>query len=283
MEPGHTGDFLIGDTVDTVIIGPLALPAGTFVVLVGFFAATLASLWWQRRGQRIEATLWLIAVTAVFGARLAFVLRYHNQYESWLAMLDIRDGGWWWPGVLLALPVLAVSLFRHTRVRAALLSTCAAAMLTMTVTLAALQALSPTPSPLPDVTLYNLEGETATLKSAANGVTLVNLWATWCPPCRREMPVLESAQQRYPDVRFILVNQGENPTQVRQYLTEEQLHFEYLLLDPHTDLGRYAGNRGLPLTLLFDNKGQEVARHFGPLSDASLHHFLNYNLSGDTL
>ncbi|WP_231880437.1 prolipoprotein diacylglyceryl transferase family protein, partial [Alcanivorax sp. HI0083] len=91
--------------MDAVIIGPLALPAGTFVVLTGFFAASLTSLWWQRRGQRIEATLWLIAITAVLGARLAFVWRYQNQYDSWLAMLDIRDGGWWWPGALVALAV----------------------------------------------------------------------------------------------------------------------------------------------------------------------------------
>ena len=69
--------------MDAVIIGPLALPAGTFVVLIGFLAATLTSLWWQRRGQHIEATLWRIAITAVLGARLAFLLRYHSQYESW--------------------------------------------------------------------------------------------------------------------------------------------------------------------------------------------------------
>lgn len=267
--------------MDAVIIGPLALPAGTFVVLIGFIAATLTSLWWQRRGQHIEATLWLIAITAVLGTRLAFVLRYHSQYESWLAMLDIRDGGWWWPGALLALPVLVVSLLRQDRIRAALVSACVAAMLSMTLTFAALEALSPTPSPLPDVTLYNLQGDATTLKAAASGVTLVNLWASWCPPCRREMPVLEAGQQRYPGVRFILANQGENPHQVRQYLTEGQLRFDHLLLDPHADLGRYAGNRGLPLTLLFNHQGQEVARHFGPLSDASLHHFLSHYLSGE--
>lgn len=145
--------------MDAVIIGPLALPAGTFVVLIGFLAATLTSLWWQRRGQHIEATLWRIAITAVLGARLAFLLRYHSQYESWLAMLDIRDGGWWWPGALLALPVLAVSLYRQPRVRAALVSASAAALLSMTLTFAALEALSPTPSTLPEVTLYNLQGE----------------------------------------------------------------------------------------------------------------------------
>lgn len=268
--------------MDAVIIGPLALPAGTFVVLIGFFAASLTSLWWQRRGQPIEATLWLIAITAVLGARLAFVLRYHSQYESWVAMLDIRDGGWWWSGALVALPVLAISLYRQPGIRAALVSASAAALLSMTLTFAALEALSPTPSPLPEVSLYNLQGDATTLKAASNGVTLVNLWATWCPPCRREMPVLEAGQQRYPDVRFILANQGENPQQVRQYLTEGQLHFEHLLLDPHADLGRYAGNRGLPLTLLFDHQGQEVGRHFGPLSEASLHHFLSQHLPGDT-
>src|SRR5690606_41651094 len=46
---------------------------------------------------------------------------------------------------------------------------------------------------------------------AGDRPTVVSLWATWCPPCIREMPVLEDAQQRYPGVNFVFANQGEHP------------------------------------------------------------------------
>ncbi|MCG8392379.1 MAG: TlpA family protein disulfide reductase [Pseudomonadales bacterium] len=269
--------------MQAVIIGPLALPAAIFTALLGFLAALLVSLWWQKRGQSVDKALWIIALTGLAGARLGFLWLYQQQYGSLLAALDIRDGGWWWPGALAALPVAFFFWWRRSHHRPALLSTLAAALIAITLTQAVLQALKPTDSPVPDITLYTLEGNSRPLREVASGTTVVNLWASWCPPCRREMPILEAAQSRYPEVRFILANQGESAARVRSYLTENRLRFDFLLLDPHADLGRHAGNRGLPLTLLFDADGNELDRHFGPLSEASLHHFLSQRRSGEML
>src|SRR3546814_7473677 len=61
---------------------------------------------------------------------------------------------------------------------------------------------------------------------------VVNLWATWCPPCRREMPVLAKAQEERGDVTFVFVNQGESESEIRDYLRESHLQLSNVLLDP---------------------------------------------------
>lgn len=261
--------------MDAINIGPLALPAGVAIPLLGLFAALTTNALWQRRGQSTEKAIWCTAFTALIGARTAFVLRYPDQYSTLQGIVDIRDGGWWWPGALAALPVLLFFLWRQRHRRPALLSNLAASLVAMTLTLATLQAFSQPAEALPDITLYDLKGSPKPLQQEGGHPMVVNLWATWCPPCRREMPVMEAAQSRYPTVKFLMANQAENATAVRHYLTNAQLAFNSLRLDPHSDLSRFAGNPGLPLTLIFDSDGNQVARHFGPLSSASLHHLLS--------
>ncbi len=271
--------------MDAVIIGPLALPAPVFVTLIAFFSALLTYQWWQKRvdGERSETTLWLTALSGLLGARLAFLWRYQEQYPSVADMLDVRDGGWWWPGAALAIPVAAVCVWRQSANRKGLMIALGASATSATVALVTLLALRPAASPLPDTVLTTLQGEPVALHSVTRGhLTLINLWASWCPPCRREMPVLQAAQSTYPTLRVLLANQGENSATVQRYLTEQGLHFNFMFMDPHTQLGQYAGNSGLPLTLLVDADGNELARHFGPLSNASLHHFIHPYLSGET-
>ena len=99
---------------------------------------------------------------------------------------------------------------------------------------------------------------------------MVNLWATWCPPCQREMPVLQKAQAARPDVHFVFVNQGESAQQVAAYLARSGLQLRNVLLDAKGDAGTALGHRALPTTLFFDAEGRLVDTRLGELSEASL-------------
>src|SRR5690606_8358689 len=94
--------------------------------------------------------------------------------------------------------------------------------------------------------------------------------ATWCPPCRREMPVLAAAQQRETGVDFIFINQGESAHTVTDYLATEQLQLRNVLLDNPMRLSQAMGVQGMPTTLFFDATGNLVHTHMGELSTATL-------------
>ena len=124
---------------------------------------------------------------------------------------------------------------------------------------------------LPALQLVTLQGEPLDLASAARGQpTVVNLWASWCGPCRTEMPLLAAAQQRTPGVRFLFVNQGESAAAVQDYLAQQGFTLERVLLDRQAQLGAQLGSGGLPSTFFYDVNGQMVAQHMGLLSSASL-------------
>ena len=116
-----------------------------------------------------------------------------------------------------------------------------------------------------------LSGESTNLAALADGKPMVvNLWASWCPPCRREMPVLAAAQQRETGISFVFANQGENAATVQRYLSASRLDLANVLLDHDTRLGFVAGSGTLPLTLFYDASGRLVDTHLGELSAASL-------------
>src|SRR5690554_730160 len=106
--------------------------------------------------------------------------------------------------------------------------------------------------PLPDLQLVTLVERPARLSAYLGQLVVLNLWATWCPPCRREMPVLEQAQTAFPDVAFVLLNEGESAQQVLDFLKSENLTLTDVLLDPSSEAMRTMKTGGLPTTFFFD-------------------------------
>ncbi|MCY1402289.1 Thiol-disulfide oxidoreductase ResA [compost metagenome] len=260
----------------SINLGPLAIPMQQALLYLGFFAALLSGwLAGRKRGANPESALFSMLLGGLLVARLAFVGRYAEQYTAspW-SLLDIRDGGFLLlPGVLTATLIGALHAWRKPDLRPSLAIALLVGGSLWGGTSAVISALERSQQ-LPEVALVDLQGRPVDLHALDGRPLVVNLWATWCPPCRREMPVLEAAQKARPDVRIVLVNQGENPEAVRRFFMDQRLAPTDVLLDSDNRLAHATGAYGLPTTLFYDASGQQQYSHMGELSAASLEHGL---------
>lgn len=256
----------------TVTLGPLVL---SLPLLLGAAAFLLATYVGRRvageHAADVERHLFLTLLTGLVAARLGFVLRFHEAYlKEPLSALDIRDGGWHAViGLAAALAYASWVLLRRGVLRKPMFAAFGTAG-GLWLAAAVLAALAPGNVHIPQLALLSTDGATVPLSSFEGRPTVVNLWATWCPPCRREMPVLQRAQAARPDVHFVFLNQGESPQKVVDYLARSGLQLRNVLLDLHGDAGGRLGHRALPTTLFFDASGRLVDTRVGELSDASL-------------
>ena len=256
-------------------VGPFALPTPLIVLLLSAaVAAVIGHLVGRRQKVSIGETLAVMALAGAVAARLVFVAIWFDHYRDapW-GILDIRDGGFTpWAGVLAASIVAAWQGWRHATLKAPLLIGLLAGSLTSMVSLAVLRlGEGPTLSGLDEISLTTLQDKPQTLVGLAQGKPLVvNLWATWCQPCRGEMPVLAAAQLQISGVGFVFANQGEYAPTVQKYLAANQLGLANVLLDPGKKLGQQLGSMALPTTLFFDASGRLVDTQIGALSPASL-------------
>lgn len=256
----------------TLNIGPLSLPTTLFLMLVALLvAAGVGRLVGgsQRTGVGNIAIDMLVA--AVLVARIAFVSIWFDTYRNspW-SMLDIRDGGFTpWAGMMAALLVAFWRAWRRPALRRPLAFGLAAGAVAWGGLFGAIRMMENTTVPQASVT--TLAGEPTNLAALARGKPMVvNLWASWCPPCRREMPVLAAAQKQQTSLSFVFVNQGEDGETAQHYLTAAGLDLANVVIDPGTVLGREVGSGALPTTLFYDANGRLVDTHLGPLSAASL-------------
>src|SRR5262249_48298960 len=75
------------------------------------------------------------------------------------------------------------------------------------------------------------DGGMSSLANFKGQPPVVNLWATWCPPCRREMPMLQRAQAEHPEIHFVFINQGESAPAVQRFVAALQAPLRNVLLD----------------------------------------------------
>jgi peroxiredoxin len=111
-------------------------------------------------------------------------------------------------------------------------------------------------------TLRDLEGREVSLESHRGRVVLINFWATWCGPCRIEMPAIEKLYREFADreLTVLAVDVMESPREVRNYLAEHGFSFTVLLDEDGTIAGRY-GAGAIPTTIIIDREGR-IVHHF---------------------
>ena len=120
--------------------------------------------------------------------------------------------------------------------------------------------------PMPDVAFTGEDGSEMRLADYKGKVLLVNFWATWCAPCREEMPALQALQDSLggDDFAVVTIATGRNaPAAIDRFFTEAGLTTLPRHTDPKMELSRAAGVLGLPVTILVGRDGQEVGRLIG--------------------
>lgn len=123
--------------------------------------------------------------------------------------------------------------------------------------------------PLTNITFFDGSGAPRSLSAYRGKVVLVNFWATWCPPCVREMPSLSSLQTKLGSQPFEILALSQDrggAATVKAFYTQQKISNLKVYLDQAGRAGREIGLRGLPTTILVDATGKEVMRIEGPVA-----------------
>jgi thiol-disulfide isomerase/thioredoxin len=124
-----------------------------------------------------------------------------------------------------------------------------------------------TPQPVPEISFQDGSGQRMTLADYAGKVVLLNIWATWCAPCRKEMPTLDRLQAELggPDFEVVALSMDrKGPDVVTKFFGEIGVKHLALNIDTSSQAMFALGAVGLPLTLLIDREGREIGRLIGP-------------------
>lgn len=263
--------------MEAVALGPLIIPVSRLLALLALLGTFVGIRWWRNRYERdLEGMLWLTVVVGFVVARASFALAHWPafQHAPWSVFYFWQDGYDPRAGVVAACVFAAIALYRARLPQRVL-------QLPLLIGVAiwwggsTLFAYVTPQHHLPAMTLEDLQGNPVAVEDYLGQPVVINLWASWCPPCRREMPTFQAAQQAHPDVHFVFPNQRESRDAVRGFLAEWSLMLRNVLRDPNGEFAEHFGARGMPTTLFFDADGRLVDSHLGEVSGARLRQYLN--------
>lgn len=252
----------------SVNVGPLALQASHLLLAMAFaIAAGVGYLVGRKNKVNVTGVLLDMSLAALVAGRIGFVVTRLGDFSGapWWAVFDFRDGGGHWPAAIAgALAVGAWRCWGKPQMQAPLGAGLIAAVFAWDLSGSALAFKSPQGAAAP-----------AAVRAYAGGKPMVvNFWASWCPPCRREMPVLAKTQRQRADVAFVFVNADADAAAGRQFLSERGFAIANALHDADGKIAKAVGASAFPTTLFYGANGKLASLHIGELSQASLNAYL---------
>jgi thiol-disulfide isomerase/thioredoxin len=256
--------------MQAVSIGPLVFASDRLAVITGIGAFMIAtSIISTRLDPRIGRWSTWTLVSGLVVARMGHVIENATSFaaEPW-RILAVWQGGFSWPWGAAAVVIVSALLLRTRRAAIGAALALGIALFSWNLVW---QLTNATPStPMPSLTLERIEGGPASLTSFSGAPVVLNLWASWCPPCRREMPMMAELARRTKDVTFLFVNQGESRAAIEAYLANQKLSLPNVLLDQRQDVARHYTMPGLPVTLFIAADGRLRSVHVGEISREAL-------------
>lgn len=252
--------------MNAVSIGPIVMAADRFAVILGMFAFILVTgIVTRRIDQRFHAWSWWVLIGGIIAARAGHVVVHWQSFAAEpLRVFALWEGGFHWPTALAAIALSVFLVLRSARLRLWALLPLATGLIVWNT---AWQLAGETQAiALPETTFKTLAGSERPLDARSGTPKVINLWASWCPPCRREMPMMAEMASRSEGTEFIFANQGESRQVVERYLAQAVLSLDNVLLDQFGDLGRHYRAPGLPATLFVGADGVLRQAHLGEIS-----------------
>lgn len=257
--------------MDGLRVGPLFLSSHGLAILLGIAVALVAArLLDRRRALALGNSLTNMGLAGLLAGRLAWVALHPEDYGSPLDILVVRDGGFELAAAFFAALLAGAWSTRGLRAaRIPLAASATAGIVAWSLAFMAVEAEFAR-TPIPDIVVRRLDGTPQRLADFKGKPLFINLWATWCPYCRREMADLMAAQRANPDLTFLLINQGETQQEVETFLRKEGLPGTAVLMDPGSLALDGWNARGLPTTLIYDSSGTLLDRTSGTLSRTAI-------------
>lgn len=130
--------------------------------------------------------------------------------------------------------------------------------------LAAMTNAEPINVPAPDFTLESRSGENLRLEDHRGEVVMLNFWASWCGPCRQEMPLMDEIYAKYKDLGFTIlaVNVDENRDEALRFLDNVPVDYP-ILYDPESSVSELYEVQAMPTTVMIDRGGNARFVHYG--------------------
>jgi len=255
----------------TVVLGPFAMPTDRLLALIAilvFFG--LAAVLTRRSTPSTSNAVTTAIIVGIVAARVGYVATHLVSFGNDPASVAAIWQGGFSPivGIIAAAAMLALMLGPSVP----LYRTWLALIVAVGLWAAVVTTLAERPTaPLPrGLTAYSIVGGSVPIERFRGKPFVVNLWATWCGPCQREMPMLVRAAAARPSVPILFVNQGESAETVRAFIAAKRLTSRYILLDPSQDFSRAGGSGAFPTTLFVGSDGTIRNTHAGEISRPAL-------------